>query len=122
MAKLGYQDDEYLATDRATKQKRNETPWSAGVWGAVQPGAVPWLLLANAQYQRAFKEGDHAAVCPVPAPSTSSVCATGALNAPNQITKKLLTLELRGRSGHFGFALSVTRDFEAKVTGVDVPL
>lgn len=121
-AKLGYQDYEYLTTDSTTKQKRNETPWSVGAWGAVQPGDVPWLLLANVQYQRAFKDGDNAVVCPVPTPPNPTVCAAGALNAPKSITKKLLTLELRGRPGDFGFALSVTRDFEAKVTGVDIPL
>ena len=121
-AKLGYQDYEFLTADSTTKQKRNETPWAAGIWGAVQPGDVPWLLLLNAQYQKAFKEGDNGAVCPVPTPLGSTVCATGAINAPKEITKKLLTLEVRGRLDELGLSLSVTRDFEAKVTGVDLPI
>lgn len=120
-AKLGYQDYEFLTADSPAKQKRNETPWAAGIWGAVQPGDVPWLLLANVQYQRAFKEGDNGAVCPFPTAPSPTVCATGAINAPKQITKKLLALGVRGRQDDLGFALSVTRDFEAKVTGVDLP-
>jgi hypothetical protein len=121
-AKLGFQDFEYVTTTESAKQKRNETPWSLGLWGAVQPGDRQLLLSATVQYQRSFKEGNSATICPVPTSNATSVsCITGPFESPKQVTKKLLTLEVRARPSDVGIALAVTRDFETKVTGVELP-
>jgi hypothetical protein len=122
-AKLGYQDFEYIASTSTTKLKQNETPWSVGIWGAFQPQNKQLLYTLSAQYQRTYKEGTASAVCPTPvAPPAASVCLTGPLDPPKLITKKLLTAEARTRINSVGVALSVTRDFEAKTTGVEVPV
>jgi len=122
-AKIGYQTYEYVTASRFTKQKTSGKPWSVGLWGGVQPGDQELLLTLSAQYQRAFKEGDPATVCPVAAPTaTSTICIAGPLEAPKEVRKKLLTGEVRARISGIGVALSATRDFSAKVTGIELPV
>ena len=121
--KAGFQNYKYVTASGTTEQKTNGKPWSVGLWGAVQPGDRDVLLLLNAQYQRAFKEGDARTVCPVPAQgATSTACIAGPLDAPKEITKHLVTAEVRTRISGIGIALSVTRDFKGKTTGAELPI
>lgn len=122
-AKLGYQDFEYISTASTTKLKQNETPWSVSVWGAFQPQNKELLYALTAQYQRTFKEGAASAVCPAPStPPAALVCLSGPLDPPKLSTKRLLTAEARARLSGVGVAFSITRDFEAKITGVELPI
>jgi hypothetical protein len=122
-AKLGYQEFSFVTATATSAQKSSETPWAAGLWGAVQPQGKPFLITLSAQYQRSFKEGDTAAMCPVAGPAgTSTICVSGPLDAPRRITKRLVTAEARWRFSGVGLALAVTRDLEADVTGVELPI
>lgn len=122
-AKVGYQDVEYVTEAGPLKQKGGRTPWSVGLWGAIKPGEQEWLVLVNGQYQRAYKDNDAMTVCPLPTPGASSViCAAGPLGEPKQITKKLLTAEVRSRVAGIGYSIAVTRDFAANVTGIEIPV
>lgn len=122
-AKAGFQNYEFVTVSATATQKTSGKPWSIGLWGGFQPGDREVLLTLNAQYQRAMEEGDASTVCPVPSQSaTSTVCVTGPLDAPKEVTKRLLTAEARARISGFGVAFSLTRDFAAKTTGVEIPI
>lgn len=122
-AKFGYEDLEHVTAADAIKHKQNEEPWSVGLWFGVQPGGKLLMLTASMKYAVKWESGDATTVCPAPATPPAPVsCVTGALNAPLRKVEKLLTLEARGRRSVLGGSLSVTRDFEARTTLVEVPI
>lgn len=122
-AKVGHQEYGYIASTLAKKEKQNQAPWSVGLYGSVQPSEALVLILASAQYQHTFKEGTNGAVCPSSNGTISpSVCLVGPVDAPSAVTKKLLSLELRGNVAKVGLGFAVSRDLVAKATSVEIPI
>lgn len=120
-AKLGYQNYEYVDSATATKGKQDETPWSLGIFGALNPDDWRAVISLGFQYQRAYKEGTSGTICPASTGGTVA-CVTAAVDKPKQVTKKILSLEARKEFAGIAAGLTANRDFEARVWGLEIPV
>lgn len=122
-AKLGYQDFEFVSPADGKKAKLNETPWSVGVFYAFAPMERLALFTLSLKYQRSFKPGTAGTVCGAILPPASTVtCVDGSVGEPSRVTKKIVALEARRQFAGLGLGITISRDFEAKVTGVELPI
>lgn len=122
-AKVASLDLEYLDKNDLTRTSQHAKPWSLGGFIAYNPDDVLTVITLSAKYQKSFKNQKSATLCPLPVPGGAYVtCATGALGAPDKVTGKLLSIEVRRQFAEFGMGVILTRDFGERVTGIELPV
>lgn len=121
-AKGGYKDFDFFDSASLDKQTERKSQWSAQIFGSLSPFENA-LAVGSFQIQQSYDDASSKTLCPAAGSGTAPVqCVNGPIGIPVDKRSELLTLEYRQALKSMAWALSVTRDFKNKLSGVQLPI
>lgn len=122
-AKVGYQDFEYYDSMTLAKNEQRKKNYGASVYFGYVPASSATAYTATFSVQRSYKEADGQVAC---LPTTTGAilsCVNGALSAPTNTVKRIISLEhRRSVSKTLAIAIQLSHDFASGVNTIDIPV
>ncbi|MGZ6040230.1 MAG: hypothetical protein ACXWKR_16300, partial [Phenylobacterium sp.] len=128
-AGAGYKTFDFLDPASGKKGSTDRGSFNLKAFGTLVPWQGVATLTGAITYQHAYKDAMSSTLCPTGSNAAFVQCATGAIGRPKSDDSYQASLEFRkqfalakGPVHNLGFSLQVTRDFNQKVTGIDLPV
>lgn len=122
-ARTGFQRSTFHDPASLQKSRERYHPWSAGVHAGWNPAAMSnLLLLAKADREHVYREGDDEIRCPVSAPGLVATCVEGAFAPPASSKQTILSLEARYLYKQLAIGAIAERNVTKDTTSVEIPI